>query len=206
MDIKSAWEKGAVKWQISALDSKECYSYLYKKYSEPHRAYHNLHHINDLLKLFERDELQLKQARLVEMAIWFHDVIYDPKSKKNELKSAQSFEKYAIKWGIENEETRLIFEYILATQTHHNLSYGSDLDWFLDADLAILGADQDRYQRYCQEIRKEYKIYPDFLYKPGRKKVLIHMLAKDRIYQTESFYKDLEAKARMNLAWELRRY
>jgi len=67
----------------------------------------------------------------------------------------------------------------------------------------VLGADAETYQQYTQQIRKEYGIYPNIVYNPGRKKVLQHFLSMPHIYKTEVFYNRYEKQARVNLAWEL---
>jgi len=78
-----------------------------------------------------------------------------------------------------------------------------DTNYLLDADLSVLGKDFETYLKYTQNIRKEYSIYPDFLYKPGRKKVLKHFLELESIFKTEYFKEKYEARAKENIAKEL---
>ena len=85
----------------------------------------------------------------------------------------------------------------------HGLNTDSDTNYFMDADLAILGADDDLYNLYTRQIRKEYKFYPDLLYKPGRRKVLQHFLQMDSIYKTSYFKDKYEWQARKNIKREL---
>ena len=75
---------------------------------------------------------------------------------------------------------------ILATKTHL-LNTDSDTNFFLDANLSILGSDWKQYLNYTQHIRKEYAIYPDLIYNPGRRKVLQHFLTMKRIFKTDFF-------------------
>lgn len=93
---------------------------------------------------------------------------------------------------------------ILATK-HHGKAENADTNWLIDADLSILGQDPATYGQYTLQIRKEYSIYPDFLYNPGRKKVLKYFLAMPRIYKTSDFSGKYEQQARINLAAELQR-
>ena len=74
---------------------------------------------------------------------------------------------------------------------------------FTDADFSILGAHWETYSIYSQNVRKEYSIYPDLVYNPGRKKVLKHFLEMTRIYKTDYFYSKLEELAKCNLLGEL---
>ncbi len=91
---------------------------------------------------------------------------------------------------------------ILATKSHHK-SDDTDTNYLLDADLSILGKDSADYFDYTRKIRKEYALYPDILYKPGRKKVLKHFLELESIFKTEDFRDKYEQQARENLAAEL---
>jgi predicted metal-dependent HD superfamily phosphohydrolase len=45
-------------------------------------------------------------------------------------------------------------------------------------------------------------MYPDFLYKPGRRKVLTHFLEMERIFKSDHFYQKYEEQARKNLLFE----
>lgn len=91
---------------------------------------------------------------------------------------------------------------ILATK-NHELSADNDTNYLLDADLAILGQTLDDYQKYTEQIREEYSIYPDFMYNSGRKKVLNYFLDMDEIYKTPYFKKNYEQKARVNIKNDL---
>jgi predicted metal-dependent HD superfamily phosphohydrolase len=59
------------------------------------------------------------------------------------------------------------------------------------------------YSDYYKNVRKEYSIYPNLLYNPGRKKVLKHFLAMGKIFKTDYFYQKFEKNARLNLQKEL---
>jgi predicted metal-dependent HD superfamily phosphohydrolase len=66
-----------------------------------------------------------------------------------------------------------------------------------------LGYTWDKYREYCQQVRKEYAIYPDFLYNPGRKKALQHFLDMDVIFKTGFFRNKYEIQARKNIVQEI---
>jgi predicted metal-dependent HD superfamily phosphohydrolase len=94
--------------------------------------------------------------------------------------------------------------HILATKAHV-MSANHDSNLFTDADLSILGAPADEYMQYTGQIRKEYRYYPDLVYKPGRKKVLRHFLEMERIFKTDYFFAQYEKQARANIETELQR-
>ena len=135
-------------------------------------------------------------------SIFYHDIIYKATSKDNEEKSAELAKTRLEKLNIPSEKITRIYNQILATKSHKK-SKDSDTNFLLDADLAILGQDWEMYENYTQQIRKEYSIYPDFMYKPGRKKVLTHFLEFDEIFKTDYFKEKYEVNARLNIQREL---
>ncbi|NHN24532.1 hypothetical protein FIA58_002485 [Flavobacterium jejuense] len=173
---------------------------LKKAYSTKYRRYHNLTHIEAMIDSFTSYKEYLEHPNEVLYAIFYHDIIYKTTRKDNELKSAE----YALKILPENIilDKILVYDMICATQLHQHNSI-QDVNWLIDFDLKILASDWKEYQMYCQQIRKEYNIYPDLLYKPGRKKALEHFLENDFIFQTEAFRTQYEDKARENIKQEI---
>ena len=105
--------------------------------------------------------------------------------------------------GVQESDVKLCYEQIIATKSHSENSE-SDTNYFTDADLSILGRTPTKYKTYCSNIRKEYSIYPDFLYKKGRKKVVNHFLSMKKIFKTDEFYNRYEEQAKLNLQQELK--
>lgn len=173
---------------------------LNKTYSVKSRKYHNLTHLENMLSLYNLYKDELNHCDEIEYAIFYHDIIYKVTRKDNELESA----KLAIKLLPEfaKIDTKLIFEMICATQTHEHQEK-MDINWLLDFDLQILAAPWEDYEVYYKQIRQEYKIYPNMLYNPGRKKALHHFLERDFIFQTDAFRAAYEAKARENIKKEI---
>ncbi len=104
--------------------------------------------------------------------------------------------------GVANEMILQCEEQIRATKKHI-LSISSDTNYFIDADLSVLGQSWEVYADYFQNIRKEYAVYPDLVYNPGRKQVLNHFLSMERIYKSDYFYQKFEFQAKENLKAEL---
>ena len=92
---------------------------------------------------------------------------------------------------------------MIITTKEHLLSEDNDTNYLIDADLSILGRKADDYQKYTEQIREEYSIYPDFMYNKGRKKALQHFLQAEKIYKTEYFIKKFEKNAKENVSNEL---
>jgi predicted metal-dependent HD superfamily phosphohydrolase len=175
---------------------------LEKAYSGKSRHYHNLNHLKEMIELFDEYQNRLKNPDEVLFSIFYHDYIYKATRKDNELKSAE----YALKLETHSSASllnkNLIFDAICATQSHQQNDI-EDINWLIDFDLKILAKDWDDYQIYFNQIRKEYRIYPDFLYNPGRKKALEHFLENEFIFQTEEFRRLFEEKARINIEKEI---
>ena len=177
---------------------------IHKRYSEKNRHYHNLNHIEFMLNLAKENEASLTDYDEVLFAIWFHDVIYKSRSKSNEDKSAKFALKNLEKFNSKELKKDKISKLILSTKKHQ-IIVNEDVDnaYILDFDLAILGQDWAVYQDYIQKIRKEYKMYPSFMYRPARKKVLQSFLDRENLYFTEKYQHLFEEKARENILKEL---
>jgi predicted metal-dependent HD superfamily phosphohydrolase len=173
---------------------------LEKAYSSKSRYYHNLNHLSEMTAYYDLYASNLKFPNEVLYAIFYHDIIYKVTRKDNELKSAEyALEILPINAKLNKE---LVFDMICATQLHQ-FNDNEDINWLIDFDLKILAKDWDDYKIYFEQIRKEYKIYPNILYKPGRKKALEHFLENEFIFQTKEFRNKYEGKARENIKQEI---
>lgn len=183
--------------------SPPLFALLASHYGEPHRAYHNATHIAEVLGWFDRvwDQTGWDAPRDVHAAVLFHDVIYDPLAKDNEARSAA----LAVAHGASARTSELI----LLTARHGALTVDDvdrDAAHFLDSDTAILGAAPDAFDAYDAAIRREYAAVPEDAFVAGRGKFLQTMLERPRIFLSELFHAELDARARANLTRALARY
>ena len=116
---------------------------LWTAYSEPHRSYHTTLHIAHMLSLTDQYGHELKRVDRVELVVWFHDVVYKA-GKSDEDESAELWQKFVSEVKL-NDDTigTVVHDYIIATKTHTTTGITdavirSDLEWFLDIDLAVL--------------------------------------------------------------------
>lgn len=189
---------------VGKAKAEDYYGELKELYGNPNRYYHNLVHIWNFLNLMDEYRAKIEENALFDLAIWYHDAIYEAKKKDNEYQSAQLF-KTLFSDHLNLEQLAYVDTLIMSTAGHAPRKEEEDVYWFLDFDLAILAADTTTYQNYSEAIWQEYKIaYPKILYKMGRKKVLKNFLARERLYFTELFYSKNEAKARENIELELK--
>lgn len=170
-------------------------------YHEAGRHYHTLTHLEHVLNELLPHKHSFTSWYTLVFAVAYHDAVYNALKSNNEEKSAVLATKRLTEINFPERERNRCVEFILATKKH--LPADEETNLFTDADLSILGAEPETYRRYTQQIRKEYSMYPDFLYNPGRKKVLQHFLNMNGIYKTESFHMRYEERAKVNLETEL---
>lgn len=179
---------------------------LTKRYSGPERHYHSLAHIQDLLQTIDQHAARLHDADVVRLAAWFHDAVYSSMRQDNEARSAvlaREFLRHST-WPAARQER---VAYLIERTKDHTLpqpAADTDLHFFLDADLQVLGRPEAEYWHYARQIRQEYRLVPDFMYRSGRSKVLEKLLSSSQLYRTAAFRERLEEPARRNLQAELR--
>lgn len=200
--LKFRWETLFQPFVVETELEQKVFLDLVTAYSTPERFYHNLEHINQVLAIIE----QMKSLNLdyipVQLAAWFHDVIYDPQGQDNEEQSAEHAEAALHCLKIPQIIIDRVKYLILTTKNHQALPTDIDNQIFLDADLAILGASEGEYQAYAQAIRQEYSWMSDVDYQIGRQRVLTQFLQRERLYLTDYAYKNFEKQAKHNLQLE----
>jgi len=177
------------------------WGHLFKSYTESHREYHNLNHLEELFNYFDHYQDSIQNKSAVALSIFYHDVVYQVWKKNNEQKSAEKAIEILQEIRFPYEDLKIIEDLIMCTKNHTSLT--PDQGFMIDFDLAILGQKNDIYNIYSQQIRKEYKIVPELIYNKGRKQVLTHFLEKESIFQTSIFKSKYEIQARINLTKEL---
>ena len=177
------------------------------RYSEEQRAYHTLHHIQQLFGQFEQIKHHLNEPDIIALAMYYHDVIYEPTHSDNELKSAE-FATDALNLYLSPKQCQQIWALIMMTANHQidaliDSDKYNDAAYLLDMDLSILGAPWPTYKQYAKAIRQEYKHVADDTYRDGRTAVLQGLLAHPKLYLTDHYYNQLETQARDNIKHEL---
>lgn len=170
-------------------------------YEEPHRQYHTLAHIEHCLVELDRARHLLDdgEADAVELALAWHDAVYDPRASDNEEKSAALFRAAATRHRLEPRLAADVERLILRTKTHLAGSR-PDEQIMIDIDLSILGAAPDVFDAYDRSIRREYAHVPEAEWRERRTAVLRRFLLRDPLFTTRFFRERYEAQARDNLA------
>ena len=170
---------------------------LLTRYSEHQRHYHNALHIDECLREFDLVRAQALDPAALEFAIWFHDVIYDPRASDNEEQSAR-FAVESLKGARDDLDAR-VSDLVLTTTTHLPGSI-PDAASLIDIDLSILGKPAKRFDEYEAAIREEYSWVSMNVYCEKRAAILQSFLQRDRIFRTPFFFDRYEVQARQNLA------
>ena len=202
-------------------------------YGQETRLYHNMYHINFCLTqladwyrttVTKETALTRMQKDTIELAIWFHDVVYNPYSKTNEADSAVQFREWAdgnqrllSKMSYDTipvstdriHDIRfrdLVERMILATKNHSmdqdNLTETEQV--FLDIDLSIIATNRNTYSNYVASVRREYAYTSDEEYLKYRCEFLAKILNRKRLFYSDYYYEKCEILSCVNLALELK--
>ena len=188
------WTQFSAELNLDNKQAEVLYLLLENAYTESQRYYHTIQHIVECLDLFHQIKAQFNDPITVELAIWFHDVIYDPKASDNEEQSAALMQKYCSNL-LASDQIQKVYEWIIATKKHQ-ASIDQDLNYLLNIDLAILGSSTVRFAEYEQQIQHEYACVENELYKLKRAEVLQYFFQMNPLYQTEYFRQLFEDQAK----------
>ena len=191
---------------------------LLQAWEQPHRAYHHSGHLSQMLANLDRlyaHRTQGSTPLALVLAAWFHDAVYEGAPGEDERRSEQlanaSLESLVTAGLFDGDELQMVSLLVRATATHElpesaDLPAGyerADIQFFLDADMAILAADSTRYRRYLRGVRSEYSHFDDEAFRTGRTTFLRSILGRERIFLSEQALKLWEEPARANLQAEL---
>jgi len=172
---------------------------LLNAYSEPQRHYHTLQHLEECFARFDAVKHLAAHPVEVELALWFHDSVYDVHAHDNEARSSDWSDRALREAGLAIDACARIHALIMAT-CHDALPASNDARLLTDIDLAILGAEPDRFAEYERQIRLEYAHVPEALFNTKRREILQAFLGRTRLFHTPALHERLEAAARRNLA------
>ena len=191
---------------------------LLQAWEQPHRAYHHSGHLSQMLTDLDRlytARTQGSTPLALVLAAWFHDAVYEGAPGEDEIRSEQlasaSLEPLVTAGLLTGHELQMVSLLVRATATHElpesaDLPAGyepADIQFFLDADMAILAADSARYRRYLRGVRSEYSHCDDEAFRTGRTTFLRSILGRERVFLSEKGLQLWEEPARTNLRSEL---
>ena len=187
-ELTARWQRLASAWGAPDEVVDAVYRDVVTRYGEPHRHYHTLEHIAEVLAVVD----ELDGTAEVEWAAWLHDVIYDVQAADSEARSAGYAGEVLAQLRAPDEVIREVQRLIELSATHVVVGGDKNGAVFVEADLAILSSAAERYDRYVGDVRQEYAHVDGDAWRAGRRAVLeslLHRVSDDR--------------ARSNLAREL---
>src|SRR5688572_30449145 len=95
------------------------------RYSEPHRKYHTFRHLDECFQKLTELRPEAAHPYEVELALWFHDAIYEKRSSQNEAQSAELASTVMREVGTPAESVTRVKELIMATR-HAAVPVGPD--------------------------------------------------------------------------------
>jgi predicted metal-dependent HD superfamily phosphohydrolase len=197
------WQNLLKSFPVELPVVEKIFQLLVKAYCSPERHYHNLEHIYDVLTTIHRLQEYTQNLAAVKLAAWFHDVVYDTMAKDNEERSAEYAGVLLSELGISATTINMVNRLILNTKHAQTDVEDADSQVLLDADLAILGATPEKYQRYARAIRQEYDWVTEIDYILGRQQVLDKFYQRQQIYLTPLMFEQAENSARVNIKTEI---
>jgi len=202
-DLLDAWIRMVVRSGGDAGAATDAGADLLARWSEPHRHYHDVEHLGEVLTHVDELAHLASDPDAVLLAAWFHDAVYAPAPGRDEADSAVLAGAVLTGLGLPRERVATVTRLVRLTAEHDPRPGDSDGAVLCDADLGILGADPERYQRYVAGVRQEYAHVPDEAFRPGRAAVLRRLLTAQRVFRTEPARRRWETAARCNMAAEL---
>ena len=198
---------------------------LIARYEEPHRRYHTVRHLTEVLDVVDELADEADDLDAVRLAAWFHDAVYESgashatddtsnasnesdelsESLSNEEASARLAELVLPGLGVPAPRVAEVARLVRLTERHSADEGDRNAAVLFDADLAILAADSARYDEYAKSVREEYREIRDDLFRPGRAQILEALLSNPSLYRTAAAHARFESPARANVAAEIAR-
>ena len=151
------------------------------EYRKPHRFYHTWdYHINymapSIIKMYNEGIITLKEKYILLATLLYHDLVYEPLNKNNELDSADLFfkdaeENYNDPYQSTADERLEVYNIIVGSKNHKDFDKLSKLFYDLDLEGLRIG-DLSRMIEDGIRVMKEYQVYDYGLYKGGRDAVI----------------------------------
>lgn len=179
---------------------------LLARYAEPHRRYHTLNHLEEVLAIVAELSAQAQDPDAVRLAAWFHDAIYTigpSDTVSNEEASARLAEQVLAELAVPAKRIAEAARLVRLTEIHKSEPGDQNAAVLFDADLAILGASPERYRQYAHEVRQEYAEIPDEAFRRGRAEILQSLIEQPALFRTAAARDRYDQRARANLAAEI---
>jgi predicted metal-dependent HD superfamily phosphohydrolase len=194
----AAWRTMWKRFGVAASD-EVLFDDVVAAYREPHRHYHTLQHLEECFANLQMVSADAQHPEEIELALWFHDAIYDVARADNEARSADWARAAVESAALDPLVADRVYALVMATR-HNAVPSDADQRLLVDVDLSILGAPGERFDEYERQIRAEYSTVPLQNFRAARQRVLNEFLNRPAIFNTPVFVAAYETQARENLA------
>jgi predicted metal-dependent HD superfamily phosphohydrolase len=162
------------------------------------RRYHTFGHLEACLKEFDAARHLATYPGEVELALWFHDVVYSTRRSDNEARSAELAREIMAIGRAPAIAIERVKAAIMATR-HQEEPLTEDATLVVDVDLSILGQPPDVYEEFERNVRREYWWVPRRRFVAARRAILESFFKRPSIYGHAEFKTRYESAARVNL-------
>lgn len=198
----SGVEDLTARWRRLSIDD-ETGRDLLRRWSEPHRRYHDVRHLTAVLDAVDELAGEADDADAVRLAAWFHDAVYTGRPGADERDSAVLADSVLRAAGLDDALVSEVVRLVALTDGHDPAPGDRNGGVLCDADLAVLGGDPVEYAGYAAAVREEYARVPEVEFRRGRAAVLEALLARDPLFSTTTARDRWEDRARRNVETEL---
>jgi len=175
---------------------------LLDSWCEPHRRYHSVWHLRDVLRGVDELAPYADDPDAVRIAAWYHDAVYAGRPDDEE-RSARRAEEELSRLDLAPRLVDEVARLVRMTATHDPAPGDRNAEVLSDADLSSLAVPAERYRRNSAAIREEYRHIPDEVFRKGRLQILGSLLEGPGVFRTAPGRERWEVAARENLRAEL---
>lgn len=192
--FEAVWQRNLVNTKASA----DIVATLMQLYGESARHYHTLDHIEFCLSVFDQVSSLAKNSDALELAIWFHDAIYNFPIKDNERLSAEFFMEVS-ECCLPNDVRDKVFKMVMVT-VHDFAPSDHDEQMMVDIDLSSFGRPWEQFAEDGDNVRRELVYLDDAEFYPRQMNFMSGLVGRKNFYNLEWFQEKYEAQARSNVA------
>ena len=182
---------------VARRDAAALFDVIHALYASDGRHYHTPAHIEHCLSRFDMCSDLMQRPDEVELALWYHDAVYDPVAGNNEQQSAELFVRHADA-SMDPARVQRVYDLIMYT-IHREPPPGNDEKLMVDIDLSGFGLPWDDFARDSRAVRAEFTHMSDAEFYGGQIRFLGSLLGRERFFASDFFHERYEQQARENV-------
>jgi predicted metal-dependent HD superfamily phosphohydrolase len=179
-------------------DAGRLFDEIADRYAEPHRRYHSPEHVDHCLEELDAAREHIQDPDAVELAVWYHDIVYDVETPDNERRSAELFTTRAAE--MPPQRVSKVYDLIMVTVHTQLVPSTSDQGYMVDIDLSSFGLPWERFLEDSVAVRNEFPHLSDEEFYPRQREFLAALMARDHFCFTHFFRARHEQRARRNIS------